>query len=427
MAAGFLLVENIGKLITLEGAIQKGGRRITVEDLSVIENAVLLCEVKPGGKILWVGKKSEASRQLKKMKIPLSKISRHDAHGGTVIPGFVDSHTHLVFAGDRSLDFERRLQGWTYQQIAAEGGGILTTMKATRKAKYSELLSLAMARVENAKRQGITTMEIKTGYGLDFKSEKKLLDVISELKKKSGLTVKATFLAAHALPPEFKDRHSDYIQEIALKWLPKLKTQIDFVDIFLDQGYFNKQNAKELLTEAAKFGLGIKIHADEIALTGGAETAVQSQALSADHLLKITSNEIAALSASEVTATLLPTTALFLGEAFAPARALLDGGARVALATDFNPGTSPAQDVSLTALLAALQLKMRPEEILVALTLNGAYALGLEKSKGALVPGHDADFVILPSQSVTGFFYNFGKMTSGRLEVCIYGRFIKES
>lgn len=397
----FLIVENIGKLITMEGALRKRGRSIVVTDLGVIENATMIIELKKG-KIVWTGPSSPPASKKKKIK-------RVNAQGGTVIPGFVDSHTHLVFDGDRSEDFEKRLQGWSYQKIAEAGGGILTTMNATREASFGRLLKLARARIKNAKNQGVTTMEIKTGYGLSFDSEKKLLEVISELKKVSGLKIKSTFLAAHAVPPEFAGRRKDYIEEICLSWLPKLKKHIDFVDVFLDQGFFDREDAVKLFETARKLKIPTRIHADEIALTGGADVAVKYQSLSADHLLKISDKEIKALAESEVTATLLPTTAFFLQEPYAPARKLLDCGARVALASDLNPGTSPTQDISLVGLLAALELKMRPEEILAALTLSGAFALGLEKSKGALLPGYDADFILTPFKSPTGLFYQFGQ------------------
>ncbi len=393
-----MILKNIGQLVTMESALKKSGRRIVKSDLSIISNAALVFDQT----IKWVGPQSELPKKFRDQK----SIS---ASGGLVTPGFVDSHTHLVFDGDRSLDFENRLSGMSYSEIAAQGGGILTSMRATRAATFDSLLKRSMERLKTSLSQGVTTIEIKTGYGLDFESEKKSLDIISALKKRSPGTVMSTFLAAHALPPEFKNRREEYITEITEKWLPRLKSKIDFVDIFLDYGYFEKADAEKLFSKAKKLKLPVRIHADEIELSGGTEMAAKFGALSADHLLKIGPNEIRVLANSEVTATLVPTTAFFLKSNQAPARALLDAGARVALATDFNPGTSPSQDISLVGLFVALELNMRPEEILTGLSLNGAFALGLQSRKGALLPGHDADFVIHQSDSISRFFYQFGQ------------------
>jgi imidazolonepropionase len=389
----------IGKLLTLEGAVQHKGRNLEPEDLSIIENAAMAIV---NGKVDWIGRQNELPANFKKFKMI-------NARGRMVLPGFVDSHTHLVFAGDRSQEFEMRLAGKTYQEIAAAGGGIVRSMKATREANADDLFKVSLSRVKEFLSQGVTTIEIKTGYGLSFEAEKKCLDVIAKLKAQSPATILSTFLAAHAVPPEYKGRKEDYVKDIAGDWLPKLKKQIDFVDMFIDEGYFDVHDADVLLNEAQKLKLAIKLHADELKLTGGSETAIIYKALSADHLLQITSEQIEALAHSEITATLLPTTAFFLKTNYAPARELLDRGARVALATDFNPGTSPTQDVSLVGLLAALKMKMRTEEIIVGLTLNGAYALGLQNLKGALVKGFDADFMLIEAESPAKLFYEFGR------------------
>ncbi|MBK9295007.1 MAG: imidazolonepropionase [Oligoflexia bacterium] len=404
------LLSNIAKLVTLEGAVQKKGRNITSEDLSIIENAALVYDKK----IIWAGEEVKLPTKYKKLK-------KTNAQKKMVIPGFIDSHTHLVFAGNRSRDLEQSLSGKTYQEIAAAGGGITHTTQATREISQSDLLKLSDARLKNALKQGITTLEIKTGYGLSFEAEKKCLDVIHQLQKKSPQTIKATYLAAHALPPEYKNRKSEYVTLLTHEWLPKLKSKIDFVDMFIDEGYFDLKDADTLFNSTQ---LPIKIHADELALSGGTRKAVEYKALSADHLLKITDSEINLLAQSEVTATLLPTTAFYLKTNYASARKLLDAGARVALATDYNPGTSPTQDISLVGILSALYMNMRSEEILVGLTLNGAYALGLEKTKGALLPGYDADFLITKGESVAHIFYEFGQKPLN-YEVIIKGQKVK--
>ena len=326
-----------------------------------------------------------------------------------VLPGFVDSHTHLVFAGDRSNEFEMRLAGKTYQDIAKAGGGISASCQATRLQSKNDLFKSALARVNNFLKQGVTTVEIKTGYGLSLEAEKKCLDVIEGLKKKSRATIKATYLAAHSVPPEFKGRQGEYVETLAKEWLPLLKKKIDYVDMFIDDGYFTVEDARVLLTEAMKIKIPSKLHADELKLSGGSRIAVEYGALSCDHLLCVTKTEAQLIAKSETTATLLPATAFFLKKSYAPARMLLDAGARVALATDFNPGTAPSQDIALVGALAALEMKMRIDEVIVSLTLNGAYALGMETRKGACLPGFDADFQIVESQSPAGLFYNFGQ------------------
>jgi imidazolonepropionase len=364
---------------------------------------------------VWVGKRSELPRKYKSAK----KIN---AKGRMVLPGLVDSHTHLVFAGDRSREFEMRLAGQSYQDIAKSGGGIVRTMGATRKASESELLETARERLQVFLKQGVTTVEIKTGYGLDFESEKKCLKVIDRLRREGPPTVMATLLAAHAIPPEFQGRKHEYTKIVATDWLPKLKKYCDFVDMFIDDGYFDIADAEVLLSQAQKLKIPIKLHADELKLTGGTDMACKFKALSADHLLQITQREIDLLSRSEVTATLLPTTAFFLKTTHGPARRLLSGGARVALASDFNPGTSPTQDISVVAAFGALQMGMRTEEVIAAITLNGAYALVLEKQKGALLPGYDADFIMMESESVARLFYEFGQVHR-HLSVFCRGKF----
>jgi imidazolonepropionase len=405
----------IGQLCTLEGAVRKQGRHITAADLGIVADAAMVVLTTKGvGRVQWVGRRTDLPREFKKAK--------HVKLGGRLlVPGFIDSHTHLVFAGDRSGDFEKRLAGATYQTIAAEGGGILRTVRATREASKKELLHLARGRLANALEQGITTLEIKTGYGLDFNSELKTLEVIQALKKISPAQIFSTLLSAHAVPPEFVGRRKDYIGEISERWLPKLKKHVQFVDIFLDAGYFDIEDAEILFEAAKKHKLGIKVHADELALTGGTAMGVKYGALSVDHLLRITDHEVRLLAASGTTATLLPTTAFFLKDTYAPARALLDSGARVALATDYNPGTSPTQDISIVGALAALGMQMTMPEILVGFTLNGAYALGVEASKGALVAGFTADFACLEADSPSQFFYEFGQHRLTR-DVYIGGR-----
>lgn len=402
-----IVVKNISQLFTLEAAKAKAGKNIRPEDLSPVVKAALVADEK----VLWAGPEAELPSKFRKQKAI-------NARGGIVLPGFVDSHTHLVFSGDRSEEFQKRLAGQTYQQIAAAGGGILKTVRATRQTGQKDLLDVSLQRVENFLAQGVTTLEVKSGYGLDFETEHKILKTIESLSKKSKMTIHSTYMPLHALPPEYMGRKREYVETVIKDWLPKVKSLVSTVDIFIDEGYFDVTDAELLFKQAKKLGLNMKVHADELALTGGTRVAVKLGLLSADHLLRISKSEVELLAHSEVTATLLPTTAFFLNYPYAPARELLNGGARVALASDFNPGTSPSQDVSFVAVLSALKMGMTIEEIVVAMTLNGAYALGLESSKGVLTKGYDADFVIFEAETPAALVYNFGKPGVERKTFC---------
>lgn len=391
---------NIGRLLTLEGVQKKDGRKIEPKDLSEYHGASLvITSGKSRNKVLWVGRGDDLPTKFKKAK-------RVNCHGALVMPGLVDSHTHLVFGGDRSQEFEMRLQGKSYSEIAASGGGILRTVQATRSQTLAELTKSSLLKLKSLRNQGVSTVEIKTGYALDFENERKCLKVIGDLKKKTSQTLCSTFLGAHAIPPEFKGRKSEYVDEVC-NWLPKIKA--DFVDMFVDEGYFDFDDGLKFFETAKKLGFNIKVHADELALSGGSRLAVEMKALSADHLLKVGDSEINLLAQSQTTATLLPTTAMFLKTDFAPARKLLAAGARVALASDYNPGTSPTLDLSLVALLATLGMDMRVDEVVAALTYNGACALDLQKHKGCLLPNYDADFLIAEADSPGFLAYHFGK------------------
>jgi len=406
------VVDKIERLMTLEPAMKKGARRPSTQDYGFIDNAVLVIK---SGKVAWVGPRLDLPREFK-------KFSKRRALGGLVMPGLIDPHTHLVFAGDRSQEFEMRLGGATYQEIAASGGGIKCTMNSTRQASATQLLKLARERLEIFLKQGVTTVEIKSGYGLTLKDETKCLEVAKRLGNLKKATVIKTFLGAHALPPEFdqgpskEQAHHEYVRTLAYDWLPKLckKKLVDHVDIFVDEGYFSANEARVLLSAALLNGVQIKIHSDEFKSIGGTDVAIDMNALSADHLLAISEASARRLAQSETTAVLLPTTALFLRAAYAPARKLLDLGARVALGSDFNPGSSPTQDLSLVGILAATQMQMTVPEIVVGHTLAASFALGLQKQKGVLIPGYDADFIELDAASPAELFYRFGQRMGPR-------------
>lgn len=412
----YSIYRKISNLLTLEGAYQKKGRHPSEADLSIINNASLVID--DSGSILWVGPESQLNHFLKtfKKELPVkTKVTFEEINlkGKTVLPGFVDCHTHSIFAGNRFEEFEWRNQGVSYQEIAAKGGGILSTMKATRKASANELYDLALQRMKIFYQQGVTTVEVKSGYSLNLKDELKQLKVIQKLNDQIGKKSKipncvSTFLGAHALPPEFKN-YPDYLNFLVNAVLPQVKKQklSQRVDIFIEKGFFPLAESRAYLQQAQQMGFDLVIHADQLSLSGGSELAVQLNAKSADHVIQIQEPEIQKLAQSEVTSVLLPAADLYMKCAYPPARKLIDSGARVAIASDFNPGSSPTQDIMLVGLLSRLYMKMSLPEVITAYTINGAYALGLENKIGVLRAGHKANFIIT-SEDWRGLFYQAG-------------------
>ncbi|MEQ1875390.1 MAG: imidazolonepropionase [Bdellovibrionia bacterium] len=388
--------KEIAELVTLAGAARKQGRRVTDQDLSIVKNGALVIKDK---RIVWAGPSAELPKPYKKSAVSLK--------GRSILPTFVECHTHLVFAGTRADEFEKRNQGMSYQDIAKEGGGILATMRATREASAGELAKIAQKRVDLFIKQGVTTIETKSGYGLNRAGEFKILEVGKRLK---GARIVSTYLGPHAVSPDFKTPE-DYIANIVKNDLPELKKKklASRCDIFVEKGFFVDEPARKYLRVAKDLGFDLTIHADQLSLSGGSRMAIEFGARSADHVLQIEAPEIEALAASEVTCVLLPSSDLYLKTKYPPARALIDAGVRVALSTDFNPGTSPTQDLALVGLLARLEMKMTLAEVLSAYTIGGAYALGLEKDLGSLEEGKFADFVVLDGR-ISDLFYEVGRM-----------------
>ncbi|OFZ78739.1 MAG: imidazolonepropionase [Bdellovibrionales bacterium RIFOXYD1_FULL_53_11] len=386
------------ELLTGAGIRAKDGRRILEEDTGRIEDGAIVYS----DKIEWVGKTRDLPRKY-------ARAPKRDLKGQrAVIPGLVDCHTHLVFAGDRSEEFAARCGGASYEEIAARGGGIVSTVKATRAAGAAELETLAVARLREAMAFGVTAIEIKSGYGLSFESEIKILEVIKRLKKRfSRMTIKATFMGAHAFPAE-QSRES-YLRDIMTRMLPEIAQRelADACDVFVDRGYYTIEEGRAVLSRARELGFGIKMHADELADTGSAAVAAGLGALSADHLLKVNDDGIRALAASDTVAVLLPGTAFYLKASHAPARKLIDAGAAVALSTDFNPGTCMTLSLPSVMTIAALYLGMTRSELLAAVTYNAAKALGLHARKGTLEAGLDADFAVLPFRKFEEMYYRF--------------------
>lgn len=326
-----------------------------------------------------------------------SKYEIIDAEGNAVLPGFVDSHTHLIFGGYRPDEFEWRMKGDSYMSIMERGGGIQSTVNATRECTVEEFVDKAQWFINRMSEMGVTTVEAKSGYGLELASEVRMLDAIAELSGKPDqkLRVISTFLGAHAVPKEYKGRTDEYVDLIIKEMLPAVKGKAKFFDIFTEKNVFEIEESRRLLQAAREAGFDLKLHADEIVTLGGAELAAEMRATSADHLLHVSDKGVEDMASAGVVATLLPLTAFTLREPYAPARKFIDSGAAVALATDLNPGSCFSGSIPLTIALACLYMNMSIEETITALTLNGAAALGIADQTGSLECGKSGDVVIL--------------------------------
>ncbi|MEX5575091.1 imidazolonepropionase [Pseudomonas lijiangensis] len=352
---------------------------------SIIEDAAI---VTSGTVIQWIGPQSQ---------LPDSGFGNTvDLGGAWVTPGLIDCHTHTVFGGNRSGEFEQRLQGVSYAEIAAAGGGIASTVRATRAASEDELFASAERRLKHLLQEGVTTVEMKSGYGLDLPSERKILKVIRRLGESLPVTVRSTCLAAHALPPEYTNRADDYIRHICAEMLPALAAEglVDAVDAFCEHLAFSPEQVEQVFITARQLGLPVKLHAEQLSALGGSSLAARYQALSADHLEFMTEDDAIAMAAAGTVAVLLPGAYYFLRETqLPPMDALRKHGVPIAISTDLNPGTSPGLSLRLMLNMACTLFRMTPEEALAGVTLNAAKALGLDKTHGSLETGKVADFV----------------------------------
>jgi imidazolonepropionase len=334
------------------------------------------------------------------------------AEGRMLLPAWVDSHTHLVFAASREQEFVDKINGLSYAEIAARGGGILNSAKRLKATSEAELFDLAQQRLEAVMALGTGAIEIKSGYGLDTENELKMLRVIRKLKETSPIPVKASFLAAHAFPPEFKDNHEGYLRLIIEDMLPRVKDEglADYMDVFCEEGFFSVEETARLLEAGLESGLQPKIHANQLHRSGGVQVGVQYGAISVDHLESMGEEEIACLKNSNTIPTLLPGAAFFLAMHYQPARALIDAGLPVCLATDYNPGSCPSGNMNLLLSIACTQLKMTPEEAINAQTINGAAALELADQLGTIAPGKKANLILTkPVPSLAYLPYSFGE------------------
>jgi imidazolonepropionase len=403
-----MLIHSISQLLTISGSPQRGH---DLGELGIIENAAVYLE---GDTIVAVGPDDE-------MRAVYNDVARLDAGNRVVMPGFVDPHTHLVWAGDRAAEFEMRLQGKTYLEIMAAGGGIVSTVEKTRQATLAQLLADARPRLQSMFIHCTTTAEAKTGYGLETEAELKMLQAILWLDADGPIDLVPTFLGAHAIPPEFKDNPETYTNLVCNEMLPVLKEwwfsqfgnslapRLPYVDVFCETGAFSLDSSRRILEVARDLGFPLKIHADEFDNLGGVTLAVELNAASADHLVVTSKADIDALGGSDTVAVSLPCTPFGLSEGhYTPAREILDANGILAIATDLNPGTAWCENMQFAIALACRYMKLTPGQAIVAGTINAAAAIGLAERVGSLEPGKQADLLILDIQDYRHLGYRFG-------------------
>ena len=386
------LLANIGQLATCRA---EGGQG----DIHIISDAALVWH---DGSIVWVGPTAELPNQYR-------ETERIDARGRLVTPGLIDCHTHLAFAGWRAEEFEQRIQGKSYLEIARSGGGILRTVRLTREASEDERLRKAGRILKEMLALGVTTVECKSGYGLNEETELKLLRVYSRLAQMQPVRLVSTFLGAHMVPPEYQEDREAYVQLLVERWIPVVAREklATCCDVFVEDSAFKADEARRILRAGQRAGLGSRLHADQLTSGGGAELAAELGALSADHLEHISERGILAMAAAKVVAVSLPLATLYLGKSPIPARRLIAAGVRVAVATDFNPGSAPSYHLPLALTLAVTLQGMTPAEVLKGATIYAARALGLENHVGSLEAGKAADFALFDAPDVTHWLYHF--------------------
>ncbi len=396
-----ILIKNIKHIFGLNttGFKKKSGKEMAqVEQLN---DAYIYIE---DDKIAGFGQMSELPK--------FNNLTRQiDAGGKSVIPSFVDSHTHLVYAGSREIEYIDKIKGLSYEEIARRGGGILNSAKLLQETSEDELFVQSSKRISEIMQQGTCAVEIKSGYGLTTAAELKMLRVIKRLKVEFPINIKATFLAAHALPQEYKNRQGDYVDMVITETLPRVAEEnlADFVDVFCDKGFFTVSETDKILSAASKFGLRAKIHANELDFSGGVQVAVKHNALSADHLEYVGQAELDAFLSADTVPTILPGAALFLNLPHAPARKMIDAGLPVAVASDFNPGSSPSGNMKLMMSLAMINHKMTAQECLNAVTANTAYAMNISNITGSVSIGKQANLIITKEIPNLEFFtYAYG-------------------
>ena len=399
-----LLINNIKELVGIDPNNRPCLRGAEMMQLHTLSNA-------------WLYIKDEIIAGYGSMNQPETQIpdggdlQKIDATGKMVFPSFCDSHTHLVYAGSRELEYVDKIKGLSYEEIAKRGGGILNSAQLLHTTSEEELYNAAWQRLEEIKFMGTGAVEIKSGYGLTVEDELKMLKVIRRLRENSALTIRATFLGAHTFSTEYKDHPDDYVELILNEMIPQIAAEdlADFIDVFCDRGFFTIQQTEQILMAGMKHGMRAKIHANELDYSGGIQVGVKYEALSVDHLECTGSPEIISLLSSDAMPTLLPGAAFFLGMPYAPARKMIDAGLGVALASDFNPGSSPSGNMQLILSMGCVKYKMLPEEAINAVTINTAYAMGVSDELGSIAVGKRANLFITKPMTTYAFMpYYYG-------------------
>lgn len=400
------LIKNIKKLVQVETkpVLLRAGK--DMQTVKCIDNAFLLTD---GDKIVDFGKMSKLTEEV--LAQCKHKVQEIDASGRMVFPSFCDSHTHIVYKGSREIEYNDKIKGLSYEEIAKRGGGILNSVKKLRKASEDELFDEAWERLEEIISFGTGAVEIKSGYGLSTKDELKSLRVIRRLKEKSPLTIRATFLGAHGVPEEYKGRQGEYVDLIINEMIPMVAAEdlADYIDVFCDRGFFTPEETERILMQGIKYGMRPKIHANELANSGGIQVGVKYNSLSVDHLEHTGPKEIECLMGSETMPTFLPGAAFFLNMVYGPARQMIDAGLPVALASDYNPGSSPSGNMQFILSMGCVNYRMTCEESINATTLNTAYAMGVSQTHGSIAKGKVANFYITkPIPTIEFMPYSFG-------------------
>ena len=385
------LILNIKQLVQTELSPRKWVAGKDMARLGILENAYLLVEE---DKIAGFGKMEDLDREA--VYAGGDIVKEIDATGRLVMPSYCDSHTHLVYTGSREIEYIDKIRGLSYEEIAKRGGGILNSCERIRKASEEELFDAAYDRIQEIAGFGTGAVEIKSGYGLDTESELKMLRVIRRLKAETPLLIKSTFLGAHAVPLEYKGRQTEYVDLIINEMIPMVAAEelADYIDVFCDKGFFTVEDTDRMLNAGMKYGLRAKIHANELDYSGGVQVGVKYNAISVDHLECMGEEEIACLLESETMPTVLPGAAFFLNMPYSPVRKMIQAGLPVALASDYNPGSSPSGNMKFIMSLGCINYKMLPEEVINATTLNSAYAMGVEEEAGSIAVGKLANFYI---------------------------------
>ena len=401
-----VVIKNIAELVQVEDHIQEKVSGSSMKKLGTIKDAFLCME---DGIITDFGPMSNWQGI-----DDWNNTDVIDADGGMVFPSWVDSHSHLVFAGTREGEFVDRINGMSYEEIAKRGGGILNSAKKLSQTNEDELYEQAAIRLKELIKMGTGAIEIKSGYGLNTESELKMLRVIKRLKNTFPITIKSTFLGAHALPVQFKNNKKDYLKLIEEEMLPKIAKEglADYIDVFCEKGYFSVEDMERIINTGKHYGLIPKVHVNQFNIIGGVPSAVKLGALSVDHLEVVDQEDIDALKNSATMPTLLPSCSFFLNIPYAPARNMMNEGLPVCLASDYNPGSTPSGNMNFVLSLACIQMKMNPEEAINAATINGAYAMGISKSEGSIAKGKKGNVFITKQIPSYAFLpYNFGHNT----------------